>query len=145
MTTIKKSILIESPVEQIETLFNDPHRLPEWYPGVAAVEPSAGYPVEVGSTCQITYKAGGMTMESKFSTVENVPHSNRIFKMEGMITGTNRWDLEQEGGATKVTVTIDYEMAGGGLGKIADKLVVERMNDKNAAAGLENLKAMVES
>ena len=34
--------------------------------------------------------------------------------------------------------------AGGGLGKIADKLIVERMNDKNAAASLENLKAMLE-
>lgn len=62
-----------------------------------------------------------------------------------MVSGTNRWDLAQEGAGTKVTLTIDYEMAGGGLGKIADKLVVERMNDKNAAASLENLKSAVES
>lgn len=145
MTTIKKSILINAPVEQVEALLNDPQRLPEWYPGVTAVDPSPGYPVEVGSTCQITYRASGMTMESKFSTIESLPQSKRTFQMEGMITGTNRWDLTQEGAVTKVTVTIDYEMAGGGLGKIADKLVVERMNDKNAAASLENLKSMVES
>ena len=62
-----------------------------------------------------------------------------------MITGTNRWDMAQEGNGTKVTLTIDYEMAGGGLGKIADKLIVERMNDKNAATSLENLKAIVET
>lgn len=145
MTTIKKSILINAPVEQVEALLNDPQRLPEWYPGVTTVAPSPGYPVEVGSTCKITYKAGGMTMESKFTTTESVPQSKRAFQMEGMITGTNRWDLSPEGSGTNVTVTIDYEMAGGGLGKIADKLIVERMNDKNAATSLENLKSMVES
>jgi carbon monoxide dehydrogenase subunit G len=64
--------------------------------------------------------------------------------MAGMITGTNQWETVQEGSGTRVTVTINYEMAGGGLGKIADKLIVERMNDKNTATSLENLKAIVE-
>ena len=144
MTTINKSIEINAPLEQIEAVLNDPQRLPEWYPGVSEVDPSPGYPHEVGSTCKITYKAGGMTMESNFSTTEDVPHASRTFKMDGMITGTNRWDMSQEGNTTKISVSIDYEMAGGGLGKIADKLIIERMNDKNATASLENLKAMVE-
>ena len=93
MTTIKKSILIEAPLEQVEALLNDPQRLPEWYPGVTTVDPSPGYPVEVASTCKITYKAGGVTMESTFTTIESVPQSTRTFQMDGMITGTNQWDL----------------------------------------------------
>jgi hypothetical protein len=35
-------------------------------------------------------------------------------------------------------------MPGGGLGKIADKLVVERMNTSNLEKSLENLKAYFE-
>jgi len=144
MTTIKKSIVINASVEQVEAFLNDPQRLPEWYPGVTAIDPSPGYPVEVNSSCNITYKAGGVTMDSKFTTIDNVPLSKRTFKMDGMVIGTNRWDLSQEGSGTKVDLTIDYEMAGGGLGKIVDKLLVERMNEKNAATSLENLKSMVE-
>lgn len=145
MTTIKKSILINAPLEQLEAVLTDTRRLPEWYPGVSAVDPSPGYPVEVGSTCKITYKAGGVTMDSKFTTIECIPQAKLIFQMDGMITGTNQWETSQEGSGTRVTVTINYEMAGGGLGKIADKLIVERMNDKNAATSLENLKGILES
>ena len=144
MTTIKKSIVIDAPLEQVDALLIDTQRLPEWYAGVTAVAPSPGYPVEVNSTCKITYKAAGVAMETNFTTIECVLKSTLTFQMQGMITGTNRWDISEEGSGTKVAVTIDYEMAGGGLGKIADKLIVERMNDKNAAASLENLKAMAE-
>jgi hypothetical protein len=36
-------------------------------------------------------------------------------------------------------------MAGGGLGKLVDKLLVERQNQKNGEQSLKNLKAMIES
>ena len=49
---------------------------------------------------------------------------------------------EKEG--TRLSVEFDYEMPGGGLGKIAERLVVERMNDKNAETSLKNLKALFE-
>jgi carbon monoxide dehydrogenase subunit G len=144
MTIIKKSTLINASIEELEAVLTDAHRLPEWYPGVTMVDPSPGYPLEVGSICTLTYKAAGVTMESKFTTLECIPQTKLVFQMGGMITGTNQWDMAQEGDGTRLTVTIDYDMAGGGLGKIADKLIVERMNDKNAAASLENLKAMLE-
>ena len=144
MTTIQKSIVVDAPLEQVDAFLIDTQRLPEWYAGIVAVDPSPGYPVEVNSTCKITYKTGGVTLESKFTTIECTLQSHLTFQMEGMITGTNRWSISEEGNSTKVEVTIDYELAGGGLGKIADKLIVERMNDKNAATSLENLKSMVE-
>ena len=144
MTTIRKSIQINAPVEQLEAVFTDPHRLPEWYPGVTTVDPSPGYPVEVGSTCNITYKAGGMTMESKFTTMENVPQVKRVFQMEGMITGTNRMTFRPEGEGTRVTMSFEYEMPGGGVGKLVDRLLAERMNAQNLEKSLENLKALAE-
>jgi len=145
MTTIEKSIVIDAPLEQVDAFLIDTQRLPEWYPGVAAVDPSPGYPVEVNSTCKITYKAGGMTMQSNFTTIECILKSTLTLQMDGMITGTNRWSISEEGDGTKVAIKIDYELAGGGLGKIADKLIVERMNDKYATTSLENLKSIIES
>jgi uncharacterized membrane protein len=144
MTTINKSILINAPVEDVEALMDDQDRLPEWYAGVTAAEAEPGYPEEIGSSNNITYKAAGITFKTKLTTLEFVPREQRKFKMEGMVTGTNHWQLTAEGDSTRVDLTFDYEMPGGGLGKIADKLVVERTNDKNAETSLANLKALAE-
>ena len=57
MTTIKKSIQVNASVEAVEALLDDPNRLTDWYPGVTKAVASAGYPHEVGSSCNITYKA----------------------------------------------------------------------------------------
>jgi uncharacterized membrane protein len=145
MTTIKKSILINAPVEDVEAVMDDQDRLPEWYAGITAAEAEPGYPAEIGSSNNITYKAVGITFETKLTTLEFVPQEQRKFKMEGMVTGINHWQLAAEGDSTRVEVTFDYEMPGGGIGKIADKLVVERTNEKNAETSLANLKALVES
>lgn len=144
MTTIKKSILINAPLEDVEALMDDPERLTEWYAGITAAEAGPGYPAEVGSVNNVTYKAAGITFKTKLTTLEYVPQEHRKFQMEGMISGTNHWQLAAEGEGTRVEVTFDYEMPGGGVGKIADKLVVERTNDKNAATSLANLKALAE-
>ena len=42
-------------------------------------------------------------------------------------------------------MTIDYRMRGGILGKAIDALLVERMNDRNAARMMENLKMISEA
>ena len=39
---------------------------------------------------------------------------------------------------------IEYQMPGGGVGKIVDRLFVEKMNVKNLEDSLKNLKALVE-
>jgi uncharacterized membrane protein len=65
--------------------------------------------------------------------------------MEGMIAGSYRTTYEGQGAATKVTMRFDYEMPGAALGKVLDKLVVERMNAKNLDSSLSKLKELVES
>jgi ligand-binding SRPBCC domain-containing protein len=66
------------------------------------------------------------------------------YQMSGMMVGTQEWSYTPEGGQTRLTALVEYEMPGGALGKIADKLVVERMNTRNLEKSLENLKALVE-
>ena len=50
-----------------------------------------------------------------------------------------------EGQGTRVTMRFEYEMPGGGVGKLFDRLVVERMNAQNLERSLENLKRLLES
>lgn len=65
--------------------------------------------------------------------------------MEGMITGINEWVYTPEGEGTLVAATFDDEMPGGVPGRMADRLVVERINDENLEKSLKNLKKLAEA
>ena len=49
-----------------------------------------------------------------------------------------------DGGRSKVEIDLDYDVPGGVLGQIADKLVFEGQNEKEADTSLENLKRILE-
>lgn len=144
MTTIKKSIVINGDPKEINALASDNDRLPDWYAGVVEVDAEPGYPQQVGTQARLTYKAAGMTFKTTLKSVAYESGEHSVFEMDGMIAGTNRWTYTTEEEGTRLTLEFDYEMPGGGLGKIADRLMVERMNDKNAETSLKNLKALFE-
>ena len=78
-------------------------------------------------------------------TVQELALSHHIsYQMSGMLVGTQEWRYTPERGQTRLTALVEYDIPGGALGKIADKLVVERMNARNLEESLENLKALVE-
>jgi uncharacterized membrane protein len=64
--------------------------------------------------------------------------------MEGTLSGRARWELTSEGDGTRLVTTFDYTLPGGVLGKLADALMVKRMNDKSLQEALHNFKALVE-
>ena len=55
------------------------------------------------------------------------------------------WNLAQDGSAVKVDFCIEYSVPGGFLGKIADKLLLARLNEKNLEGTLKNLKVYCEN
>jgi hypothetical protein len=143
MTTLEKSVLINGTTAQIEAIALDAARLPEWYVGIQETHPDATYP-EVGGTIQAVYRAAGINFKMKMTSVELMRGQGQTIKMDGMITGTNRWSYEAEGSGTRVSATFDYEMPGGGVGQMLNKLVVEKMNAENLEKSLENLKKLIE-
>jgi uncharacterized membrane protein len=95
----------------------------------------------VSARVRLTYKAAGISFDTSLTTVEYEQQKIRTFKLEGMITGANHWELTPEGDGTRVKMTLDYEMPCGGLGKIADRLFVQRTNEKNAENSLGILRS----
>ncbi|RMF79109.1 MAG: hypothetical protein D6737_12610 [Chloroflexi bacterium] len=143
MTTIEHSIFINASAEEIDAVTLDATRLPEWYPGVESAQPDDVYP-EVGGQAQIVYKVVGIKFDVTFTVRELNRGHGATFEIDGMIKGTNTWTYTPEGDGVRVTAVYDYEMPGGGLGQVANKLVVQKMNDENLKKSLENLKALVE-
>ena len=144
MTTLERSVLINAPVDAIEAITDDARRLPEWYAGIEHAEPDDVFP-QVGGKVALVYKASGVTFNLTQTSVERVPGKSGVNQMEDMITGTNRMTFAPEGEGTRVTMSFEYEMPGGGVGKLFDRLVVERINAQNLERSLKNLKGLLES
>lgn len=144
MTTIETSILINASVEAVVELLDDSKRISMWSAGVASNDADPGYPAEKGSVNRLTYKAAGISLDTSLTTLEYDQYRLRKFELKGMMNGITTWVLEKEGDATRLTTTVEYYMPGGGLGKIAVRLLVERANERNLKASLTNLKERVE-
>ena len=143
MATVERSVFINATTDEIDAVTLDPWQLPNWYEGVQSVEPDDVYP-EPGGVVKMVYKAGPATLNITMAALELERGNHALYKMEGMMTGTNRWTHTPEGNGTWITAAFDYELPGGGLGAVADKLVVERINVQNLEKSLENLKRLVE-
>lgn len=143
MATIERSIVINASYEDIDKYAIDATTWPSWFEGVDSVEVASGFP-EAGGTVAAQYKTSGITFELTMTSREIVHGSHLIIDMEGMISGTQEWRYMAEGNGTRLEVQFDYKMKGGGLGAVADKLVVERMNASNLEKSLSNLKNLVE-
>jgi uncharacterized membrane protein len=143
MAKVERSILINASPEALDAITADGTRLIEWFAGVEKAEPDATFP-QAGGKLVTTYKSAGITFELTQTVLEWEAGKGAKYEMEGMITGTNEWIYTPEGGGIRVDVTFDYEMPGGALGKVADKLVVEKMNTENLEKSLENLKKLAE-
>jgi hypothetical protein len=143
MAKVERSILIKATPEEIDAVHNDIDRLTEWYAGIEQAIPDGPYP-RPGSKVRLIYKVAGLTFETTNTCLEfEYPRIGR-YKMEGMITGSYEEILEPDEGGTRFIMRFDYQMPGGGVGKIVDRLVVEKMNIKNLEESLKNLKALVE-
>jgi uncharacterized membrane protein len=124
-------------------LLSDASRWPEWYPGMTGIDIAAPFPEEGGKVA-FKVKSAGMSMPITETVLDYQPDKLQLLQMQGMLSGRARWELTPEGDATRLTTTFDYALPGGALGKVADALIVKRMNGKSLEEGLRNFKALVE-
>ena len=143
MTTLERSVVINATPAAIDAVTSDAGRLPEWYAGIQEARPDDQYP-QVGGVVDTVYKAVGISFKIKMTSEAYQPGQSMRIAMAGMITGTNQWTYQPEGDGTRVTAIFEYEMPGGGVGQVVNKLLVERMNAENLEKSLANLKALVE-
>jgi len=145
MATIHKSIDINAPAERVFEMLTDPRRLPEYAPGLISVEDIRQTEQHVGDSFRATYAVLGLHFPMTFTATEYEHPTKFTRRFEGGMKGTWTWRLEPLGKSTHVTTAMEYEMAGGILGKTMDAVLVERMNQKNAKGMLENLKLVSEA
>ncbi len=147
MAHVKKSILIHAPVEKVYTLARDPQRWATWFVGLSEPEKLTGEG-EVGTVAEFSYMMAGMRFPVTTEVLEDhiSPEGAQWKgKIGGPLAGEQTWTYAPRNGDTEVTVDMEYTVPGKALGKIANRLIVERMQERSLEQTLENLKLLCEA
>ena len=144
MAIVKRKIHIDASSQAAMSLLSDASRWPSWYPGMTSIDIMAPFP-ENGGKVTFKVKSAGLTMPVTETVVEYQPAGLHVLEMEGMLRGRARWELTSEGAGSLLTTTFDYSLPGGVIGKVADALLVKRLNATSLEQGLQNFKELVEA
>ena len=143
MAIVQRHIQIKSSPQETMALVRDASRWPDWYPGMSEIDIAAPFPEEGGKVA-FKVKSAGMSMPITETVLEYQPDKLQLLQIDGAMSGRARWELTPQGDGTRLTTTFDYELPGGVFGKIANALMVKRMNAKALEEALHNFKALVE-
>jgi carbon monoxide dehydrogenase subunit G len=147
MAHISSSIHVDAPPERVWEVLANVERAPEWQAGTIEVRDIKGSLDEVGGSYTSILKIAGRPLEGHWETTR--AERPRLIEFKGTAPGggraTGSQRLEASGHGTDLTFEIDYELPGGFLGQMANKLFVERQLERDANHSLENLKALCES
>jgi uncharacterized membrane protein len=132
------SVTINAPIEKVFDAVANPEVITQISSG--KLVRTQGKFDELGSYADWEY----LKLRSRTTVSEvNKPHK-LIQKMTGAMSGKWIWSLKQEGQTVKVDFCIEYTVPGGIIGKIANKLFLERINKKNREKTMRGLKAYCE-
>jgi hypothetical protein len=143
MAIVQRNVQVKASPQETMALLSDASRWPEWYPGLTEPNITAPYPEEGGKVA-FKVKSAGLSMPITETVLDYQPGKLQLFQIEGMMSGRARWELTLERDGTRLTTMFDYTLRGGVFGKIADALMVKRMNGKSLEEALHNFKALVE-
>jgi uncharacterized protein YndB with AHSA1/START domain len=143
MAIVQRNVQIKASPQETMALLSDASRWPEWYPGLTEPSITAPYPEEGGKVA-FKVKSAGLSMPITETVLDYQPGKLQLFQIEGMMSGRARWELTPEPDGTRLTTMFDYTLRGGAFGKVADALMVKRMNGKSLEEALDNFKALVE-
>ena len=150
MTTISKSMEINSPVSEVFTYFARPEHMADQFPenmglNIIPIEVKNGF--GVGTIFRISGDFDGKKLEWDCETIDYIPHRKIVAKMiEGPF---KEWQIvvefaEISENKTKTSIRMDYEMPMGPLGSFMDKVKLKKTAERGIENGLYRVKALLE-
>lgn len=147
MAHVREKIHVDAPVEVCWDIGSDPNRITEWQEGVLEVKDVTGKLDRVGAGYTGVLRIAGRKIESRWE-VSRVDKP-RMVELTGSAPGGGMAKstllLEPAGGGTDLMYEIDYELPGGVIGNLADKLYMERATERLIRHSNENFKALCEA
>ncbi len=147
MVHMEKSIVIAAPLDKVAALAGDSHRWHTWFAGLSEPDHVTGDNY-AGTVVEHHYLLMGLrfpvttrVLERTLTPEESQWHAT----IEGPFEGKQHWSYLAEGDTTRVTARLDYTVPGKLLGRMANRLLIERMQERNLEQTLGNLKLLCEA
>jgi len=145
MAQIKQTIKIDAPLTKVFEYVTKPENWTKYVTGLVDVRNVSDDKPGAGTTFEWTYRMLGVNNEGRGSIVELEKDKKFAMEMEGSFPIKETYDFQGDEKSTELVFDMQYEVPGKVLGVIADKLVVERLNVKEAVAVLNKIKDMCEA
>lgn len=150
MTTISKSVEINTPVSEVFTYFARPEHMADQFPenmglNIIPIEVKNGF--GVGTIFRISGDFDGKRLEWDCETIDYIPHRKIIAQMiEGPF---KHWQITVEfeevtEEKTRTRITVDYDVPMGPLGGLLDKVKLKKIAERGIENGLYRVKALLE-
>ena len=152
MTHIHDSITIDAPVDKVYALARNPRKWSTWWVGLSEPRKIKG-DGSTGTEVEQDYIVAGLPLHIKSRVLDDRMDADGSAHWRGLIdgkmTGEQKWDYQPAGdGATVVSADIDYSVKTNVLGemltRVADRFIIERLEERAIHQTLENLKFMIE-
>jgi uncharacterized membrane protein len=148
MAHLKDSILINAATEKVHSLASDPHKWSSWFVGLGEAEKVTG-DGSAGTEVKHSYLMAGIHVPVTTNVTDHRAEADGSYywkaKIEGMFDGWHTWVYRPQEGKTLVEVEMEYQVPGSVLGKVADRLFLERNQERAMRHTLENLKELCEA
>ena len=145
MGQIKRSVMIDAPIDEVFALITDTQRFGDWVFGFAGLEEG---PNTLGedATFRWKMKGHGMTLKPRSQiTSFNPPDGyTEEIRIPGLLRATLTKTLTQQKRRTQMAWVLDYRVVGGPFGVAADWLVAHRVAARAVQRSLEQAKRVLE-
>ena len=150
MTSISKSVEINTPVSEVFTYFARPEHMADQFPenmgmNIIPIEVKNGF--GIGTIFRISGDFDGKKLEWDCETIDYIPHRKIIAQMiEGPF---KHWQITVEfeevtETKTRTSIKVDYDMPMGPLGGLMDKVKLKKIAERGIENGLYRVKALLE-
>ncbi len=148
MTKIHRHTVVQADPERCFDFIADPSLAPLFISGLYAITPIEVEPRGKGNRWRFEYDMFGVPLRGDSECIEFERPSRYVWRSDpatSTVMTTFSYAFEPHEGGTRVSLDVEYEIPPKVLGgKIADKLVVERMNEHEADTAINNLKVVLE-
>ncbi|MGH2682107.1 MAG: SRPBCC family protein [Actinomycetota bacterium] len=148
MTKIHRDVVVNTDPERCFDFIANPSLAPLFISSLYSIDPIEVEPRGAGNRWGFEYDMFGVPIRGESECIEferPIKYVWRSIPGASTIDTTFSYTFQPENGGTRVSLEVEYQVPEQVLGgKIADKLVVERMNEHEADAAISNLKVVLE-
>jgi uncharacterized protein YndB with AHSA1/START domain len=144
---LQKSVEIAAPPEKIWPFLVEPEKIMKWFTLIQKFEYTSEQRSSVGTTFYYDEKSAGRVMKLNYVVTEWVENDRLAFSMtSGPANKDDQiWSIKSTPSGSIFTLTEDFEMPWGIIGKIMDALFVGRQIGNRLEEMVSNLKRLVEA